>query len=80
LVQLCAISAGVVEGERQAGRLPHLGGISIWFVTGPSVQSAKFTSSKLLRLEAFWRKYIQACGGDLKAFSPVLVNFGGDGH
>ncbi len=70
--------AAIIEGERQAGRLPRLSGMSIWFVTGPSVQSAHFASSKLLRLEAFWRKYIQTCGGDLRAFSPVLVNFGAD--
>jgi hypothetical protein len=67
----------IIETERQAGRLPRLNGVSIWFITSPSVESAQFTTSKLLRLEAFWRKYIQACGGELKTFSPVLVNFGG---
>jgi hypothetical protein len=67
----------IIEGERLAGRLPKLNGISIWFVTSPSVESAQVTSSKLLRLEAFWRKYLQASGADLKSFSPVLLNFGG---
>ena len=67
----------IIETERGAGRLPKLNGVAIWFVTSPSVESTQFTTSKLLRLEAFWRKYLQACGADLKAFSPVLVNFGG---
>jgi hypothetical protein len=67
----------IIETERRAGRLPKLNGVAVWFVTSPSVESTQFTTSKLLRLEAFWRKYLQACGADLKAFSPVLVNFGG---
>jgi hypothetical protein len=67
----------VIETERQAERLPMLSGISVWFVTSPSVESGQLTTAKLLRLEALWGKYIQACGGQLKAFSPVLVNFGG---
>jgi hypothetical protein len=67
----------IIETERRAGRLPKLNGVGVWFVTSPSVESSQFTTSKLLRLEAFWRKYLQACGADLKAFSPVLVNFGG---
>jgi hypothetical protein len=66
----------VIEQERRAGRLPKLDGISIWFVTGPSVQAGQLPSSKLVRLEVFWRKYVQTCGGDLRAFGPTLVNFG----
>jgi hypothetical protein len=67
----------IIETERRSGRLPKLNGVAVWFVTSPSVESTQFTTSKLLRLEAFWRKYVQACGGEVKAFSPVLVNFGG---
>jgi hypothetical protein len=68
----------VIEDERRGGRLPNLKGVRIWFVTGPSLQTARIGSNKLVRLEAFWTRYVRACGGDLQAYSAVLVNFGGE--
>jgi hypothetical protein len=67
----------VVARERRAGRLPALNGISIWFVTGPSLHG-QINSSGLLRLAVFWTKFVEASGGKLKAFSPVLANFDHD--
>lgn len=67
----------IVETERHAGRLPALSGASVWFVTGPSLHG-QIDTNGLLRLEAFWTQFVQASGGKLKAFSPVLANFGHD--
>ncbi len=69
--------AKIIDEDRRGGRLPNLKGVAIWFVTGPSLLTAQIGSNKLVRLEVFWTKYVQACGGELRAYSPVLVNFGG---
>jgi hypothetical protein len=70
--------ANIIAAETAAGRLPDLKGIEVWFITGPSLQTTQLRSNRLLRLELFWRRYLTACGADLRAYSPVLVNFGGD--
>lgn len=64
----------LIETERRAGRLPALGKMNVFFVTGPSMHG-QVTTDRILRLEAFWREYVKSCGGNLQAFSPVLANF-----
>jgi hypothetical protein len=68
----------IIASETAAGRLPDLHGIAVWFITGPSLQTTQIGSNRLLRLEVFWRRYLKAAGADLRAYSPVLVDFGGD--
>ncbi len=45
--------AAIIEGERQAGRLPRLSGMSIWFVTGPSVPVCPF---RLKQTASPWKR------------------------
>jgi hypothetical protein len=70
-------ATGIVERERKAGRLPRLAGVNVYFVTGPSLEAAGFDSERILRLERFWRLYLQASGARLRSYSPIL-SFGKD--
>jgi hypothetical protein len=68
----------LIDRERRNGNLPRLKGVAVYFVSGPSLQTARFSSGRLTRLEAFWGRYLEACGAELRAYSPVLIGFGGE--
>jgi hypothetical protein len=68
---------GIIARERRAGRLPALAGTAVWIITGPSLHG-QVTTAKLLRLEKFWRHFVEASGGHLRSFSPVLSSFDHD--
>jgi hypothetical protein len=68
----------LIERQRKAGTLPELKNVQAVFVTGLSVQDSRYyDSTKLLRVEATWRKWLPACGGSVRSYGPILVNFGG---
>jgi len=63
-----------IKAEQLASRMPSLKGISVWFVTGPSMRN-QINTNMLLRMEEFWKKFMQAAGGDLRSFAPILANY-----
>lgn len=65
----------LIESLKQRGALPNLQGVHVWFVQSTAFQQGYIGSAQAVRVELFWRKLITEAKGELKSYSPVLVNF-----
>lgn len=71
-----AISAMVLK-DKQAGRIPKLGGVKVWVAGAGAGGGAHLSSEQLRGIEQFWIEYFHAAGAELVStrYGSTLLNF-----
>lgn len=66
-----------VEKTKQAGRLPDLKGVHIYFAGTAAAEVKSRVVNSEFEIESFWRSFLQVCGGELlpQNYGPSLLHF-----
>lgn len=69
--------SGMIQTERTAGRLPNLKGVEVWIAGATAASSGGIDPERILRIQDFWLRYFEACGGNLtkERYAATLMNF-----
>ena len=70
-------AAEIIAGERSAGRLPDLHGVTVWVAGAAAAPRDGLPPDKIYAIQRFWLRYFAACGArlDKHRYATRLLHF-----